>query len=159
MEVFHRISGQVKAYSYLVEWIVRDITNGVNLVVREIQERIPASSIFEPGSQWEVMPLSKPYSGGDSWSEPWGTATAVRPESVVGNGQEAVSKEQTQGDPKKPVVRKQKPPTPAPWEPKEGDGYGPRSPDVSKPDTKDLLKRMAKQNPNESKRYRQRTGE
>src|ERR1700692_1683072 len=55
--------------------------------------------------------------------------------------------------------RTQKPPTPAPWEPKQGDGNGPRSPDVSKPDTKDLLKRMRKVDPNQSKRYRQRTGE
>ena len=55
--------------------------------------------------------------------------------------------------------RTQKPPTPVPWEPKQGGGDGPRSPDVSKPDTKDLLKRMRKVDPNQSKRYRQRTGE
>jgi hypothetical protein len=55
--------------------------------------------------------------------------------------------------------RTQKPPTPVPWEPKQGGGEGPRSPDVSKPDTKDLLKRMRKVDPNQSKRYRQRTGE
>src|SRR5271166_955278 len=42
---------------------------------------------------------------------------------------------------------------------KAGDGDGPRSPDVSKPDTKDLLKRMRKVDPNQSKRYRQRTGQ
>src|SRR5258708_21095763 len=55
--------------------------------------------------------------------------------------------------------RTEKPPGPAPWEPKQGDGDGPRSPDVSKPDTKDLLKRMRKVDPNQSKRYRQRTGQ
>ena len=55
--------------------------------------------------------------------------------------------------------RTQKPPTPAPWEPKSGDSDGPKSPDVSKPDTKDLLKRMKKVDPNQSKRYRQRTGQ
>jgi len=55
--------------------------------------------------------------------------------------------------------RTQKPPNPAPpWEPKQGDGDGPRSPDVSKPETKDLLKRMRKIDPNQSKRYRQRSG-
>ena len=32
-------------------------------------------------------------------------------------------------------------------------------PDVSKPDTNDLLKRMKKVDPNQSKRYRQRTGQ
>jgi hypothetical protein len=53
--------------------------------------------------------------------------------------------------------RIQKPPVP--WGPKPGDGDGPRSPDISKPDTKDLLKKMRKVDPNQSKRYRQRTGQ
>ncbi|MEP7014595.1 MAG: ubiquitin-like protein UBact [Verrucomicrobiota bacterium] len=48
---------------------------------------------------------------------------------------------------------------PAPWSPKQGDGGGPRSPDISRPDTKDLLKKMRKVDPNQSKRYRQRTGQ
>ena len=55
--------------------------------------------------------------------------------------------------------RIQKPVDPAPWGPKQGDGGGPRSPDVSRPDTKDLLKKMRKVDPNQSKRYRQRTGQ
>jgi hypothetical protein len=55
--------------------------------------------------------------------------------------------------------RVQKPVDPVPWGPKQGDGGGPRSPDVSRPDTKDLLKKMRKVDPNQSKRYRQRTGQ
>lgn len=55
--------------------------------------------------------------------------------------------------------RVQKPVEPAPWGPKQGDGGGPRSPDISRPDTKDLLKKMRKVDPNQSKRYRQRTGQ
>jgi hypothetical protein len=55
--------------------------------------------------------------------------------------------------------RTQKPTSPAPWEPKQGGGDGPKAPDVSKPDTNDLLKRMKKVDPNQSKRYRQRTGQ
>jgi hypothetical protein len=55
--------------------------------------------------------------------------------------------------------RTQKPIDPVPWGPKQGEGGGPRSPDVSRPDTKDLLKKMRKVDPNQSKRYRQRTGE
>jgi hypothetical protein len=55
--------------------------------------------------------------------------------------------------------RIQKPVEPAPWSPKQGDGGGPRSPDISRPDTKDLLKKMRKVDPNQSKRYRQRTGQ
>lgn len=50
--------------------------------------------------------------------------------------------------------------SPTPWGPKEGGGGdGPKAPDVSQPDTKDLLKRMRKVDPDQSKRYRQRTGE
>jgi hypothetical protein len=55
--------------------------------------------------------------------------------------------------------RTQKPIDPVPWAPKQGDGGGPRSPDISRPDTKDLLKKMRKVDPNQSKRYRQRTGQ
>jgi hypothetical protein len=55
--------------------------------------------------------------------------------------------------------RTQKPVEPTPWGPKQGDGGGPRSPDVSRPDTKDLLKKMRRVDPNQSKRYRQRTGQ
>lgn len=53
--------------------------------------------------------------------------------------------------------RIQKPPVP--WEPKKEEGDGPRTPDISRPDTKDLLKKMRKVDPNQSKRYRQRTGQ
>jgi hypothetical protein len=54
--------------------------------------------------------------------------------------------------------RIQKPPMP--WGPKQGDGDGgPKSPDISRPDTRDLLKKMRKVDPNQSKRYRQRTGQ
>jgi len=55
--------------------------------------------------------------------------------------------------------RIQKPVEPTPWGPKQGDSGGPRSPDISRPDTKDLLKKMRKVDPNQSKRYRQRTGQ
>jgi len=52
----------------------------------------------------------------------------------------------------------QRPVVPAPWGPKETAG-GPQAPDVSRPDTSDLLKRMRRVDPDQSKRYRQRTGE
>jgi hypothetical protein len=50
-----------------------------------------------------------------------------------------------------------------PEEPKrreaEEDETGPRRPDVGKPDTERLLKRMRRVDPEQAKRYRQRTGE
>jgi hypothetical protein len=40
-----------------------------------------------------------------------------------------------------------------------GGGEGPNSPKVDKPNVDDLLKRMRKVDPDQAKRYRQRTGE
>lgn len=50
---------------------------------------------------------------------------------------------------------------PTPVEPgrKEGDGGGPNKPDVKRPDTSDLLKRMKRVDPDAARRYRQRSGE
>jgi len=55
--------------------------------------------------------------------------------------------------------RTERPVAPVPWGPKQGAGGGRKSADGSKPDTRDLLKKMRKVDPNQSKRYRQRTGQ
>ncbi len=43
--------------------------------------------------------------------------------------------------------------------PGSGGGDGPTSPKVDKPNTEELLKRMRKVDPDQAKRYRQRTGQ
>ena len=54
--------------------------------------------------------------------------------------------------------RKQKPVSP--FLPDEnGDDDGPQRPKVDKPNTKDLMRRMRRVDKDQSKRYRQRTGE
>jgi hypothetical protein len=40
-----------------------------------------------------------------------------------------------------------------------GDDEGPKRPDVNRPDTKELLRRMRRVDKDQSRRYRQRTGE
>jgi hypothetical protein len=55
--------------------------------------------------------------------------------------------------------RIQRPTGPAPWEKKEADDSGPRRPETDAPDTKELLKKMRRVDPNQARRYRQRTGE
>jgi hypothetical protein len=52
-----------------------------------------------------------------------------------------------------------RPSSPAPWEKKDAEPGGPTRPDVDAPDTKELLKKMRRVDPNQAKRYRQRTGE
>jgi hypothetical protein len=41
----------------------------------------------------------------------------------------------------------------------QGDGDGPSEPKVDKPNVQDLLKKMKKVDPDQAKRYRQRTGQ
>ena len=53
-------------------------------------------------------------------------------------------------------LRRQKPSAPLPG---GGEGGGPAAPKVDKPNIDDLLKRMKKVDPEQAKRYRQRTGE
>jgi hypothetical protein len=54
-------------------------------------------------------------------------------------------------------IRKPAPAIPAPGG--GGGGDGPRSPQVEKPNTEELLKKMRKVDPDQARRYRQRTGQ
>jgi len=54
-------------------------------------------------------------------------------------------------------MRKPHPVVPAPGG--GGGGDGPRAPQVEKPNTEELLKKMRKVDPDQARRYRQRTGQ
>ncbi len=54
------------------------------------------------------------------------------------------------------TIQKPRPVMPAP---SPGGGDGPKQPDINKPNTDELLKRMRKVDPDQARRYRQRTGE
>lgn len=54
-------------------------------------------------------------------------------------------------------MRKTSPTVPAPAG--GGGGDGPKAPQVEKPNTEELLKKMRKVDPDQAKRYRQRTGQ
>jgi len=55
-------------------------------------------------------------------------------------------------------IRRTKPTGPSPGGGGDGDD-GPKSPKVEKPNTDDLLRRMRRVDPDQARRYRQRTGE
>lgn len=57
--------------------------------------------------------------------------------------------------------RKTQPTTEEPWaKPNDGgDQGGPRTPDVERPNTRELLERMKRVDPRQARRYRQRSGE
>ena len=46
-----------------------------------------------------------------------------------------------------------------PIRPESDDEGGPTRPKVDRPDTRDLMRRMRRVDPNQARRYRQRTGE
>ena len=56
-------------------------------------------------------------------------------------------------------IQRPRPVVPGPGPGGGGGGEGPREPRVDKPDTEELLKRMRKVDPDQARRYRQRTGE
>jgi hypothetical protein len=53
------------------------------------------------------------------------------------------------------TIQKPRPLAPGP----AGGGDGPKEPKVEKPNTEELLKRMRKVDPDQARRYRQRTGQ
>lgn len=53
-------------------------------------------------------------------------------------------------------TQKVRPPIPRP---SGGGGDGPKAPDIEKPNTEELLRRMRRVDPDQARRYRQRTGE
>lgn len=53
-------------------------------------------------------------------------------------------------------TQKLRPPVPGP---SGSGGDGPKAPQVEKPNTEDLLKRMRRVDPDQARRYRQRTGQ
>ena len=59
------------------------------------------------------------------------------------------------------ITGQERVPRPAPSEPftRPGDESGPKAPDVKRPDPGDLLKRMRRVDPDQARRYRQRSGE
>jgi len=63
--IYFMLNGEVEPRTYLEQWVLRDLTNGDHLIVREIQYRIPAGVLFTPGSKWEVVKLTKPYTATD----------------------------------------------------------------------------------------------
>jgi len=54
--------------------------------------------------------------------------------------------------------RRTRPTDPIEKNPGDEEG-GPARPDVDRPDTRDLMRRMRRVDPNQARRYRQRTGE
>ena len=64
--LYHMIRPHVKPYTYLEEWVIVEQQSNRFVIIREIANCIPATSIFEPNSKWVIVKLTKPYNATDS---------------------------------------------------------------------------------------------
>lgn len=51
----------VPAYTYLERWLVRNLSTGRRLIVRDIGHLFPAEAFFVPGDMFEIELLGSPY--------------------------------------------------------------------------------------------------
>lgn len=65
-DVYFRLEDQVKAYSYLEQWVLKDGETGQRFIIREIASEIPARLVLPPERRVVAERLDKPYSGIDS---------------------------------------------------------------------------------------------
>ena len=68
--IFFMLEEHVEEFTYLSKWILRDPDRNIYLIIREIAELIPATTIFKKSTHWEAIPLEKPYSPSDSFDIP-----------------------------------------------------------------------------------------
>lgn len=58
----------VKPFKYLEEWVIVEVGTGKHVIIREIADKIPAKSIFQPDSEWKIIKLLSPYKAIESRS-------------------------------------------------------------------------------------------
>lgn len=59
--LYFKLENYVAPFKYLEQWVVRDRTLGVNLIMRDFLEHVKASAVLKPGHEYEVILLSEPY--------------------------------------------------------------------------------------------------
>ncbi len=59
--LFFMISDHVGPFMYLEEWVIVEQNTNRHVIIREVADRIPAASIFEPNTKWKIIKLTKPY--------------------------------------------------------------------------------------------------
>ena len=64
--VYQMLNDTVEPFTYMKDWIIKEVHSRKNLVVREVANWIPATAIFTESRRWKVIPLTHPYSPEDS---------------------------------------------------------------------------------------------
>lgn len=59
--LYFMIEKYVQPYKYLEQWVVRDVSLGVNLIINDFLDHVKANAIIRPGHEYEVIILARPY--------------------------------------------------------------------------------------------------
>ena len=69
--IFRLLHGKVRAFTYLVHWILQEKDSGRELVVSNVKHDIPAHTLLKKNSVWQVKFLDKPYVPTIAANERW----------------------------------------------------------------------------------------
>ncbi|QEM12822.1 toll/interleukin-1 receptor domain-containing protein [Mucilaginibacter rubeus] len=70
--LYFMISEHVGPFKYLEKWVIVDQRTNRHVIIREIADEIPATSIFKPNSKWTIIKLKTPYCATDSGKRMFG---------------------------------------------------------------------------------------
>jgi hypothetical protein len=65
--IYFLLDDLVPPYTYLTKWVIREEKDGLDLVIKNYQDKVPAKEIFTKGSRWRVRFLDKPYNIEKPW--------------------------------------------------------------------------------------------
>lgn len=70
--LYFMIRDHVGPFKYLEKWVIVDQRTNRYVIIREIADEIPATSIFKPNSKWTIIKLDTPYCATDSGKRMFG---------------------------------------------------------------------------------------
>lgn len=54
-KIYFLLNGQVKSYTYMESWVLRELNTSAYLIMYEVANLVPARYIFRPELKWEVV--------------------------------------------------------------------------------------------------------
>lgn len=77
--VFFMLKPRVPPFSYLEKWALLAVGGSLRepLIVHGLSRRVPAHVVFVPGSEWQAVPLERPYAFGRPLALPEGLGLMI----------------------------------------------------------------------------------
>lgn len=60
-KIYFMIRDEISPFTYMEKWVLRDLKTKKLLIIREVQDYIPANIFFNNKFHWEVILLNEPY--------------------------------------------------------------------------------------------------